>query len=347
MTTNVLTRSFGNDRLGCYVDPSWTLTSEQVRAAGVRVVGELALDDPRGAEGQVLAVAGLPMDDGKLHDTVFACDMSNNVHAYDADSLVRLWKRQLGRPVKITVRWDMWMINPFWGILSTPVIDPATHTLYCVSTTSADGTMNQAVYTLHALNLADGADRAAPLVLNGATCQPPGDVPIQTLGAVARKQRPALTLVRTASHSTLFVPFGSFLESASTNLGWVLAIDVTTPAEPTIAATWTTGSGKFPGAGIWQGGQGLSVDTSGALHGMTGNGGFDPPGGDFGNCFFKLAYTPAAAGAPATLRCVDWWSPYSDAGRAGDDPTLPVPSTDPPDDMAAQPTASPYSSDLN
>ena len=338
MTTNVVTRSFGNSRMGCYVDPSWTLTSEHVQRAGVRVLGQLKLDDPRGAEGQVLGVANLTMSDNKAHNVAFVCDMSNNVYAFDADSYALLWKQNVGRPITVTKQWDMWMINPLWGILSTPVIDLTTRTLYCVSTSSVDGTMGKAVYTLHSLHLADGSNQAPPLVLNGASHRPPGSTTAQTLGAVARKQRPALTLLSAGGHKTLFIPFGSFLESASTNLGWVLAVDVTNPAHPAVAATWTTGSGQYPGAGIWQAGQGLSVDENHNLHGMTGNGGFDPPTGNFGNCFFRLAYTPAGNAAPAKLQCVDWWSPYSDAGRAGDDPTLATPSSNPPDEMDAAPT---------
>jgi hypothetical protein len=338
MTLNVVTRSFGNDRMGCCVDPTWALTSEQVQKAGVRVLGELKLDDPRGAEGQVLAVAGLTMSDGKTHNAVFVCDMSNNIYAFDADGYALLWKKNVGKPITVTKQWDMWMINPFWGILSTPVINLASGILYCVSTSSADGTMPSAVYTLHSLNLTDGSDRAPPLVLNGASYQPPGSGPRLTLGTVPRKQRPALTLVTAGGYDTLFIPFGSFLESASTNLGWVVAVDVTSPAHPSIATAWTTGSGRYTGAGIWQAGQGLSVDEDQFLHGMTGNGGFDPPTGNFGNSFFKLAYRPAGHGGPADLKCIDWWSPYSDAGRAGDDPTLPTPSSDPPDDMDAPPT---------
>jgi hypothetical protein len=337
LTTNVLTRSFGNSRTGCYADPSWTLTSAHVQATGVRVLGELQLEDPRGAEGQILAVANLTMIGGNTHNAVFVCDMSNNVYAFDADNYALLWKRNLGRPISVTVEWDMYMINPFWGILSTPVINLASHTLYCVSTSSVDGNMNNAVYTLHSLNLADGSDQGPPLVLNGATYQPPGDAPLQTLGSVARKQRPALTLITADGHATIFIPFGSFKESASTNLGWVIAVDVSNPARPAIAAAWTTGSGKYAGAGIWQAGQGLSADEALDLHGMTGNGGFDPPTGNFGNCFFRLVYTPASNAGPARLQCADWWSPYSDAGRAGDDPTLAVPDTDPPDDMLAPP----------
>jgi hypothetical protein len=338
MTTNVVTRSFSNSRSGCFVDPSWTLTSERVQTAGVRVLGQLKLDDPRGAEAQVLAVADLTMRDSKVHNVVFVCDMSNNVYAFDADTFALLWKRNVGRPITITKQWDMWMINPFWGILSTPVINLATRILYCVSTSSVDGTMGDAVYVLHSLRLADGSDQAPPLVLNECTYQPPGNAPLQKLGAVPRKQRPAITFVSADGHKTVFIPFGSFLESASTNLGWVIAVDVTNPAHPAIAATWTTGSGQYPGAGIWQAGQGLSVDEKQNLHGMTGNGGFDPPTGNFGNCFFRLVYTPPSNAAPAKLQCVDWWSPYSDAGRAGDDPTLPTPSSNPPDDMDSAPT---------
>jgi hypothetical protein len=338
MASNVVTRSFNNQRSGCFVDPSWTLTSEHVQKTGVRVLGQLKLDDPRGAEGQLLAVANLTMSDGKNHNVVFVCDMSNNVYAFDADGFALLWKKNVGRPITITKKWDMWMINPFWGILSTPTINLATGILYCVSTSSVDGAMENAVYSLHSLHLPDGSDRAPPLVLNGATYKPPGNAPVQTLGAVARKQRPALSLVNVAGHDTLFIPFGSFLESASTNLGWVLAVDVTNPADPVITASWTTGSGRYPGAGIWQAGQGLSVDADQNLHGMTGNGGFDPPTGNFGNCFFRLAYTPASNAGPAKLQCVDWWSPYSDSGRAGDDPTLATPSSDAPDDMDAAPT---------
>jgi hypothetical protein len=338
MTVNITTRSFGNGRTGCYVDPSWSLTSPQVQARGIRVIGQLQLDDPRGTEGQVLAVSGLTMSDGREHNVVFVADMSNNVFAFDADSLKQLWRQRVGTPITITKQWDMYLINPHWGILSTMVINLATGTLYAVSSSSLDGTMAKVVYRLHSLDLKDGTDQAPPLTLNGATYRPPQGAPEQTLGAVARKQRPALTLTTSGGRSTLFIAFGSFLESASTNLGWVLAIDVSDHLTPAIAATWTTGSGRFQGAGIWQAGQGLSVDASGCLHGVTGNGGFDPEAGDFGNCFFKLAYTPGKAGTPAKLDCVDWWSPYSDAGRAGDDPTLPTPKTTPPDDMDAPPT---------
>jgi hypothetical protein len=231
----------------------------------------------------------------------------------------------------------MWGINPYWGVLSTPVINLTTGILYVVAASSPDGSMGKITYQLHSLRLADGSNVAAPLTLDGASFQTPGS-PVAHLGDVARKQRPALTLSSRQGVETVFVAFGSFMESAPTNVGIVVAVDVTHAQAPAIAAVWATGGGKYPSAGIWQAGAGLSVDDGGYLHGMTGNGAFDPQNGYFGNCFFRLQYTPRQGAPPANLRCVGWWLPYSDAARAGDDPTGITPTTDAPDYMDPQPT---------
>src|SRR5690349_23191420 len=77
MAAPVWTRSFGNSRSGCYVDPSWPLTSTHVQQNGIRVIGQLKLDDARGTEGQILAVPNLVMRDGQKHNAVFVADMSN------------------------------------------------------------------------------------------------------------------------------------------------------------------------------------------------------------------------------------------------------------------------------
>jgi hypothetical protein len=54
---------------------------------------------------------------------------------------------------------------------------------------------------------------------------------------------------------------------------------------------------------------------------MTGNGDFDGVN-DFSECIFRAQYTPPASGVAGKLAIVDWWSPYSDAGRLGENPTL-------------------------
>lgn len=309
----VTTRSYSNLRDGACFDET-KLTSTWVQKNGIRVLGQFQLDDPRGTEGQVLFVPFIMMLDEQVHNVAFVADMANSVYAFDTDTYELLWKQHIARPGLVTKQYDMWGVNVNWGILSTPVIDLNTSTIYVVALNCHDGTIGNGQYQLHGLDLASGNYRFPPLPLNGATYQS------FTLGSTPRKQRPGLLLDTRNGHTTVFIAFGSFFESASTNQGWVVAVDVT--STPAISATWVTGT-KYPAAGIWMGGQGLSMDPDGFIYGMTGNGGFEPPT-DFGECFFKLRYTPPSGSTSGALECVDWWSPYSDTGRDGLDPTLPA-----------------------
>src|SRR6185437_8679789 len=198
-----------------------------VQKNGIRVLGEFQLDDPRGTEGQVLFVPFIMMLDEQVHSVAYVCDMSNNVYAFDTDTCQLLWKQHIARPGLVTKQYDMWGINYWWGILSTPVIDLATSTLYFVALNYHDGTIANGQNQLHGLDLASGNYRFPPLPLNGATYQN------FTLGSTPRKQRPGLLLDTRNGHTTVFIAFGSFYESASTNQGWVVAVDVT--RTPTIS----------------------------------------------------------------------------------------------------------------
>jgi hypothetical protein len=323
MVTPVRTRSFDNYRSNCYVDPTWRLTSSYVQKNGVRVVARLKLDDPRGTEGQILGEPLIGMRDGQKHNAIFCADMSNSAYCFDADDCQLLWKQILGRPITMSARYDMHQINPFWGTLATGVINPDAGVIYYVSASSIDGSMEKISHRLHTLSLVDGSYVAKPLVLDDVT------FPGGRLGNVPRKQRPGLTL----SNNVLFIPFGSFMESASTNVGVVVAVDVSNVTAPSIAAAWPTGVGRYPSAGIWQAGAAPSVDDNGGLHFMTGNGAFDPKAGYWGNCFIKLVFTPRSGSSPAGFSVPTWFSPYTDAIRAGDSPSSLTAMTDRPDDM--------------
>lgn len=303
----VTTRGFSNYRDGAYIDPALTLTSSHVQSNGVRVVGLYQLDDPRGTEGQVLIAPGVKVRGGRTYDLALIADMSANIYAFNTQPPFNLvWKQPIGVPMTVTKSQDMWLINPSWSVLSTGVVDIVTGLWYIVALTTPDGSAANATYSLHTINIIDGSAAYDPLLLDNATYTGPSGA-VKRLGAALRKQRAALTQVG----KTIYIPFGSFAETSASNLGWVLAIDVS--STPTIVHTWATGD-KHIGAGIWQAGAGLSVGDDGTLHGMTGNGGFDPPG-DLGESFLKLG---------ADLSVKQWWSPYSDAGRAGLDPTLPT-----------------------
>lgn len=308
----VYTRSYSNYRDGCYEDPTLKLTSSYVQANGVRVIGTYYLDDPRGTEGQVLIAPGVRVRGGMVRDLALIADMSNNIYAFNANPPWNLiWKQPIGNPVIGTLNLDMWGINPLWGVLSTGVINLTTNIWNIVSVSSPDGSAANATYQFHSIGLEDGRAVFQPVTLDDVTYVGPSGS-TKRLGDSLRKQRAALTLVNQNGRTIVYVPFGSFAESSAANLGWIVAIDVT--QAPKVVYTWATGD-RYPGAGIWQAGAGLSVGDDGTLHCMTGNGGFSPPG-DLGESFIKLS---------PSLKPLQWFSPYSDAGRAGADPTLPVP----------------------
>lgn len=314
MTTGYYTRSFSNARDGCYVDPGLKLTSEYVQQHGVRVLGKYTLKDPRGTEGQVLIAPNIKAG-STTYDLALIGDMSNNVYAFNANAPYQeVWTRSLGTPITVTQAQDEWKINPFWGILSTGVVDPETNLWYVVAYVSTDGTIATASYWFHTIDITSGSDAHPPVPLNGVTYTTVSGT-VKTLGSAARKQRPALTLIQPNGRKVVLVPFGSFLESAASNLGWIVAVDVTDT--PAVVTAWTTGD-KYPGPGLWMAGAGLAVGDNGMIYAMTGNGGNDPPG-TVGESFIGLVYNTD----PPSIVCAQWWTPFSDTGADGKDPTTP------------------------
>lgn len=315
MAIAVTTRGYDNARSGANTQET-LLTPAAVRARGLRRLFSLPTPgDRRGCEAQPLIVPGVKLRDGGTHDLVVLADMANTVSAFDAGTGALLWRTALGRPVTGTRGIDEFLINDHWGILSTPVIDPATATLYCVTWTSADGGVNGAVHTLRAVDLTTGAESRQALSLEGASYAAGHGKPNRTFRSSERKQRASLVLTTGTgadgrTHKTVFVPAGSLTETGADSRGWVVACDV---GNWQVAAAWAAVAGGY-GGGIWQAGAGLAADAAGNIYAMTGNGDFDGVT-DFGQCFVKLAFTPASGATPAALRCVDWWTPFTDNGR--------------------------------
>ena len=341
MGVSVTTRSYSNLRDGANLAET-VLTAIPVQKQGIAHLFDCMLPgDERGSEGQPLIVSGLTMGDGEVHNVLYVASMSNDVRAFDADTPSPetgqgqiLWERRVGNPIKGTVAMDMYKINDFWGILSTPVIDLTTGTLYVVSMSSPDGLIADSYFTLHALSLLDGSDQAPPLNLNAATVTQlgaDGATHVSNMGLVPRKQRCGLALVTVAGVKLVIVANGSFNEDADTNQGWVIACEVsaigTSAGAMSISASWISSTPPQSGGGIWMGAQAPSVDAEGFIYGMIGNGDFQPPY-SFGESFYKLQYTPATASSGASLKVVQWFTPYTDSGRVGADPTLPSAPSD-------------------
>lgn len=309
----VLTRSYNNTRSGANTEEK-KLAPENV--GNLRKLRELSVDaddDPR-IEAQPLYVPQLKMADGS-HNVVIVCTMANNVYAFDADSGAKLWKANLGTPIspKITGKTnfglneteiDSWGINLRWGILSTPVIDLDTETLYVVDWTSSDGKRKDAVHKLNALSITNGQPRHPPLVIQGS------DGPNVTFNSPEQKQRSALLLTPLRQPAgmhvkkTLFMACGMTGETTKGAHGWVIAFDVDSFRQ---TAAWTSTPKSLAG-GIWQAGQGPASDDGGNLYVMTSNGGWNGTT-DFSESFVRLHYSTGV------LMLTDWFTPFRDDQR--------------------------------
>src|SRR5882672_3683336 len=223
MAIAVTTRSYDNARTGANTQET-VLTAGHVAAHGVRRLFSLQLPgDARGAEAQPLVVPGVRLDDGTTHDVVYVATMANRVFAFDAADGKELWNQTLGTPVQGSQQIDAHSINDHWGILSTPVIDQASGTMYLVAWISPDGSWQKGQHFLRAISIRDGKDVHPPLNLEDAVFDPGHGLGQVRFRSAGRKQRASLLLTKTGGTTTVFVGFGSVQETADTSQGWVIA----------------------------------------------------------------------------------------------------------------------------
>src|SRR5262249_9607945 len=93
---------------------------------------------------------------GKSPDQVIVATEKNHVTAYHATSGVQLWDRVVGAPVPRSAL-PCGNIDPL-GITGTPVIDPATRTIYLDAMTTPDGGATKE-HLIFALSADDGSIR--------------------------------------------------------------------------------------------------------------------------------------------------------------------------------------------
>src|SRR5262249_47064101 len=281
--------------------------------------------------GQPLYVANVPIAGG-VHNTIFVATMNNTVYAFDADDpacTVRWQKSLLGAgetsvPIVDTDPGHAPGDNDLQGgpdgpvgIMSTPVIDPATQTLYAVGKTKKSS--SEYHQRLHALSLLDGSNQmSGPAEISdaitvpgnadtgdGTTCSASaGNVPFC---ALHQSQRPGLLL----ANSTIYVTWAGH-DDIEPFHGWVMGFQASdlsqaplvfnsTPNSQAYEQTDAKGNllpGEFPGithamGGIWQAGTGPAADLDGFVYFGTGNGAFDIPslGVSYGDSFLKLTPT--------------------------------------------------------
>lgn len=212
------------DRSGQYVVPGLTFAKAAKLRRDAGFDGRI--------EGHVYAQPLYWHPPGAASALVVAVTESNTVYALDATTGRIVWRRALGEPATREML-PCGNIDPL-GITGTPVIDPASGTLYLDAMVAEHGALKHLVY---GLSMRDGrvlpgwpVDIAAGLKARG-----------MSFDARVQNQRAALALAR----GRLFVPYGGHTGDCGNYRGWVVGVQIDKPG---VAGAWQTRGVK---GGIW------------------------------------------------------------------------------------------------
>jgi len=240
-----------------------------------------------------------------VHNVVYVVTLNDSVYAFDSDSNTGanaspLWKVNFTNPAAgITTATGTNLPCEGTtgysqaGIISTPVIDLTTQTMYLVAKTDENGTV---VHRLHALDVTSGAEKfGGPVVISG-TFKANNGV-IATFKSLHAMNRPALL----ENNGYIYIGFGSNGCNDS-NYGWVFAYQASNLQRTAIFNT----SPNHHYASVWQSGAGLTADSNGDIYFSTGEGTFtaNTGGQDFASSFVKLN--------GLNLSLADYFTPYNE-----------------------------------
>ncbi|HET7018183.1 MAG TPA: choice-of-anchor D domain-containing protein [Streptosporangiaceae bacterium] len=231
--------------------------------------------------------------------TVIAATMNDWVYGLDTVTGAIKWSLSLGTPFP-TSAVQCPDAKPNVGVMSTPVYDPSTGTVYLVAEEVPPGNDDyHPAFYLHALDTKTGAERPGwPVQIKGS----PVNAPTKQFSALSEWQRPGLLLLG----GTVYAGFASHCDFKPFT-GYVTGISTTTRAE----SIWSDESGLTDTeGGIWQSGGGLMSDGTGRIFLATGNGvspaagpGSRPPG-QLAESVVRLA-----VGSGGTMSAKDFFSP--------------------------------------
>ncbi len=297
--TSVLTQHNDNNRDGLNAGEA-TLNPSNVNGNQFGLLFKVVVDDQ--VYSQPLYMANVTIAGG-THNVVFVATTNNSVYAFDADTGKQYWHDQLGPAFTIqNGGFGCKDVLATSGIMSTPVIDPSTNTLYVVAQTWVNKTSS---HNLHALNIASGKDNAGSPVTLAAN----------GFNSKYELQRAGLLL----SKSNLYITFAGHCDQGSW-AGYTLAY---TTANLSPAGVFNA-SPSANGAAIWQSGNGPAADSAGNVYLITGNGTWDGES-NFSETFLKT---------DSSLKLQDWHTPsnYRDLDEGDVDLTasgpLLIPNTD-------------------
>ncbi|MFZ0412289.1 MAG: hypothetical protein WBS18_11750 [Candidatus Acidiferrales bacterium] len=272
---------------------------------------------------QPLWVAGVTAS-GAKHNLVVVATQRDSLYAFDADAspCATLWHANLidsahggtagetpvpsGSGNSVGIGGGSGDITPEVGVTGTPVIDPATNTVYVVSKSviASGPTFFQ---RLHAIDLTSGNEKFNGPATIAATFPGTNDGgTTDTFKPGPQNQRPGLALV----NGVVYIAWASH-EDHPNYYGWLIGYNAATLAQASVLnVTPNVGYG-----GIWMSGAAPAADASNNLYIITANGGFDAnsgtaPNNDYGDTFLKLG---------GGLSVSDWFTPSNQMSDENND----------------------------
>ncbi len=260
--------------------------------------------------GQPLYMAAVPIAGGSTHDIIVVASAHNTVYAFDASdangaNTNPLWQTSFISPANgvTTIPWqdvNCLAINPEIGVTGTPVIDPATYTLYLVASTKeiTGKAAPRYVHRLHALDIRSGQELPSSPVEIQASVPGAGDGGAAvTFVPASYKQRGALLL----SNGVVYTSWSSHCDINPYH-GWIIGYSAATLQQVAVYNTTPNSTG----ASFWNAGAGPASDSAGNLFVVSANGTFDQSSSphDLADSIIKLTPTNG-------LTIADYFTPYN------------------------------------
>ncbi len=268
-----------------------------------------------------LYVANVNIPGQGFHNVVYVATEHDSVYAFDAEGVGPnpLWKVSFINPaagITTITPSDTGDCCPSdmpieSGITGTPVIDPASGTLYVVAVTKEiTGSTTSFIQRLHALDITTGAEKfGGPIVIQPSVPgtgdgSSSGQVPFD---ALHENQRAALLL----TNGIVYIAWAGHADRPPYH-GWVVGYNVnaaTLTLQQTVAYNVSPNGSD---GGIWQSGDGLTTDSTGRIYFVSGNGDFnvDTGGTDYGDSVVALNQNGTVS---------DYFTPHDQANMAASD----------------------------
>ena len=253
---------------------------------------------------QPLVLSGVNIGGG-THDVLYIATEHDSVYALDADSGTIYAKVSLipagGTTVNSSSDLACGDLEPEVGITGTPVIDPASNTLYVVAKSKVNGSIVQHLHALNTLTLAENF--GSPVQIQGSVpgAAKDGDGTRVTFNPIWENQRPGLVL----ENGHVLIAWAAHCDNPPYH-GWMMSYNASTLAQEAVwnaAPNGNPNNNDTPAAGIWMSGAAPAVDVNGNIFVATGNG-FWNGTTDFANSVVKLG--PPANG---TFPILDYFTP--------------------------------------